>query len=62
MRTEKIECNRLSYTALDEKCLQKYDVQEFVPASEARRLRKFPATALLVPLTTKKTKFRKNMH
>ena len=29
---EKIECNRWSYTDLDEKCLQKFDVWDFVPA------------------------------
>ena len=33
-----IDCSRWSYTDLDEKCLQKFEVRDFVPANGAHRL------------------------
>ena len=39
MPAENIECNRWSYTDLDEKCRQKFDVWHFVPASGTYRSR-----------------------
>ena len=42
---EKIVCNRWSYTDLDEKCLQKFDVWDFEPASGAHRSRKLMSPA-----------------
>ena len=47
MPAEKIDCNRLSYTDLDEKCLRKFDVWDFVPASDAHRSRKLMSPATL---------------
>ena len=35
MSAEEIECNRWSYTDLDEKCLQKFDVWDSVPVNSA---------------------------
>ena len=45
MPAEKIKCNRLPHTDLDEKCLQKVDEWDSVPASGVHCLRRLMSPA-----------------
>ena len=40
-----MDCNRSSYTDLDEKCLQKFEVCHFAPASGVHRSRRLMSSA-----------------